>query len=208
MTVVTYVCCNRQAKEGMRIFMKMSKNYDKTDITLMLIVLILIIINLIVYTKYFTQSKKEPVYQITKSSVTSTGSTSKNSKKETVTVPKNEEELIKKLSTQSERDRLEYYCGVYFKHLEHKEYEEAYKLLYKEFKDKYFPTLDKYKEYIKKTYPQNWALEYDDITRQGNIYVLKLKILDILGNKENEKSQRIVIRENTYNDFVISFQVI
>ena len=188
--------------------MKIRKDYDKTDITLMLIVLILIIINLIVYTKYFTQSKKEPVYQITKSSTTSTGSTSKNSKKDTVTVPKNEEELIKKLSTQNERDRMEYYCGVYFKHLEHKEYEEAYKLLYKEFKDKYFPTLDKYKEYIEKTYPQNWALEYDDITRQGNIYVLKLKVLDILGNKKNEKSQRIVIRENTYNDFVISFQVI
>ena len=103
---------------------------------------------------------------------------------------------------------MEYYCGEYFKHLEHKEYDQAYALLYPEFKQNYFPTLEEYETYIKNNYPKSWALEYEDITRQGNIYVLKLKILDILGTKDNEKSQRIVIKENNYNDFVISFQLI
>ena len=107
-----------------------------------------------------------------------------------------------------ERDRIEYYCGEYIKKIEEKDYESAYNLLYPEFKEKYFPILDKYKEYIEKTYPKDFALEYDDITRQGKLYVLRLKVLDVLGNKENEKIQRIVILENDYNNFVLSFQVI
>ena len=103
---------------------------------------------------------------------------------------------------------MEYYCGEYFKHLEKKEYEEAYNLLYSEFKQNYFPSLEDYEEYVKKTYPSNWALKYEDITRQGNIYVLKLTVIDMFGSKEDEKSQRIVVREDNYNNFVISFQVI
>ncbi len=103
---------------------------------------------------------------------------------------------------------MEYYCGVYFKHLEKKEYEEAYSLLYKDFKEKYFPTIESYKEYVSKIYPQNMVLEYNDITRQGSIYVLRLDVIDILKTSKEKFSQRIVIKENTYNDFVISFQVI
>ena len=103
---------------------------------------------------------------------------------------------------------MQYYCGQYFKHLEKHEYDAAYNLLYTEFKQNYFPTVEEFEEYVKKTYPEQWALDYDDITRQGDLYVLRLKILDVLGSRENEKIQRIVVRENYYNDFVISFQVI
>lgn len=133
---------------------------------------------------------------------------SKQKKSTTITVPTSEEELIRKLSKMGERDRMEYYCGEYFSHLEKKEYNEAYELLYDEFKKNYFPTVDDFIAYIEKTYPEKWALSYGDITRQGDIYVLKIEILDILGSRDNQKSQRIVIRENTYHDYVLSFQVI
>lgn len=178
-----------------------------SDTVLIFIILILIVISLTLYVKKILIPKKQEQQAQNSTQQTTVVSESKQNN-QTVEVPKTNEEIIKKLSTLGERDRMEYYCGVYFKHIEKKEYNEAYKLLYSEFKEKYFPTIEEYEEYIEKTYPKNWALEYDDITRQGSIYVLRLKILDILGSKDDEKIQRIVVKENNYNDFVISFQVI
>lgn len=185
----------------------MNGKLDKKDIILIITIIILIIINLTIYLKKVLIPKQENKLSTNQFSTVVSESTQEQNN-QTVEVPKTNEEIIKKLSTLGERDRMEYYCGVYFKHIEKKEYDEAYKLLYSEFKEKYFPTIKEYEEYIEKTYPKNWALEYDDITRQGSIYVLRLKILDILGSKDDEKIQRIVVKENNYNDFVISFQVI
>lgn len=185
----------------------MNGKLDKKDIILIITIIILIIINLTIYLKKVLIPKQENKLSTNQFSTVVSESTQEQNN-QTVEVPKTNEEIIKKLSTLGERDRMEYYCGVYFKHIEKKEYDEAYKLLYSEFKEKYFPTIEEYEEYIEKTYPKNWALEYDDITRQGSIYVLRLKILDILGSKDDEKIQRIVVKENNYNDFVISFQVI
>jgi hypothetical protein len=179
-----------------------NKKADKKLLILMLVVIVLIIINLILFTKKSLQPKHEENNNQTEIGV------EEEKKSEEVVVPKTEEDVIKMLSGYKERDRMEYYCGQYFKHIEKKEYEAAYNLLYDDFKQNYFSTIDEFKDYIEKTYPHEFALDYDDITRQGDIYVLRLKILDVLGSRENEKIQRIVIRENNYNDFVISFQVI
>lgn len=181
---------------------KIKRKIGKTDIVLILIILILIIINLIVYLKKEVQPNQEETYQL------STVVSEQKQQNEQIQIPKTNDELINHLSTLGERDRMEYYCGVYFKYIEKKEYENAYNLLYAEFKQNYFPTLEQYIEYIEKTYPKYWALNYDDITRQGNIYVIRLEVLDVLGSKEDERVQRIVLRENNYNNFEMSFQVI
>lgn len=180
---------------------KMQRKLKKRDVFLIIAILVLVIINLIVFVKEYAKPKLHNQGNPGKISTV-------KSEKEEAIVPKNDEELILKLSKMKERDRIEYYCGEYIKKIEQKDYESAYNLLYPEFKEKYFPTLTSFKEYIEKTYPKDFALDYDDITRQGKIYVLRLKILDILGSKENEKIQRVVILENDYNNFVLSFQVI
>ena len=186
---------------------KDNSKFNKTDMLLVLIILILIIVNIILYVKNFIQPKQENVSQ-TNTQTNQTSNNKQSEESEEIIVPKNNEELIEKLSTQNERERMEYYCGIFFKHIENGEYDEAYNLLYTEFKTKYFPTVEEFEEYAKKTYPSDCGLQYDDITRQGDIYVLKLNILDILGSKNDSKSQRIVVKEKNYNDFVISFQVI
>lgn len=182
---------------------KIKDNVNKKDLILLIIILLIAIISLIAFVKEFSKDNNEqPANNTVNSNVIS------ESKKVQVTVPKTQDEIAKELSTKGERDRMEYYCGEYFKHIEKEEYDAAYNMLYTEFKLNYFPTVEEFEEYVKKTYPSSWALEYDDITRQGNIYVLRLKIYDVLGSKEDEKIQRIVIKENNYNDFVLSFQVI
>lgn len=180
---------------------KMHRRLKKRDVVLILTILILVIVNLILFVKEYAKPDTQTLDNSGKISQV-------KSEKEEVIVPKDDKELILKLSKMTERDRIEYYCGEYIKKVEQKEYESAYNLLYPEFKEKYFPTLESFKEYVDKTYPENFALEYDDITRQGNIYVLRLNVLDVLGSKKDEKVQRVVIRENDYNNFVLSFQVI
>lgn len=186
--------------------MKKNENkFNRKDIILLLIMLILIIVNLIIFVKEISKPTLEQESNIIYES--NVKSNKKSNDKSSS--PQTDEEKIKYLSTLPERNRMEYYCGQYFNHLEKREYESAYKLLYEEFKQKYFPTLEEYTAYIQKTYPKLWSLEYNDITRQGTIYVLKLDILDVLGEKSKSKiSQRIVVKENNYNDYVISFQVI
>lgn len=119
------------------------------------------------------------------------------------------EEISKdqQLQSMGERDRMEFYFSEYATYIEDGEYEKAYDLLYPEFKTNYFPTLEQFEEYAKKTYPEFMTFSYNNIERQGYIYVLNIDIIDV-DNKENKKSHRVVIQENDFNDFVLSFQVI
>lgn len=184
----------------------MKNQLDKKDIFLIVIIIILIIVNLMLYRNKVLAPKQES--DNTQNSSITVISENKEEKK-VYNIPKTEEEIIKKLSQMNERDRMEYYCGKYLKYIDDKDYESAYNLLYTEFKKNYFPTYEDYVEYIQKTHSTSFAVEYDDISRQGTIYVLRLKLIDMLnGNKNDQKTQRIVIQEKYYNDFVISFQVI
>ncbi len=180
---------------------KIKKKFEVLDVILVLIILVLIIISLVIVAKKNAKPETEQsTYQFQ--------TKQEDNKDNNVQVVRTDEEIVKKLSTQGERDRMEYYCGEYMKHIENEEYEKAYNMLYSEFKEKYFPTVEEFEKYVKKTYPSDFALDYDDITRQGDIYVLRLKIFDVLGSKNDEKVQRVVIKENNYNDYVMSFQVI
>lgn len=113
------------------------------------------------------------------------------------------------LKNMSERERMEFYFSEFMDYIENGKYQEAYNLLYPEFKDNYFKTLDDFKKYVNKTYPEFVSFSYNDIERQGNIYVLMITVINPdLSKSEAKKSQRIVIKENNFNDFVLSFQVI
>lgn len=113
------------------------------------------------------------------------------------------------LKDMSERERMEFYFSEFMDYIENGKYQEAYNLLYPDFKDNYFKTLEDFKKYVNKTYPEFVSFSYNDIERQGNIYVLMITVINPdLSKSEAKKSQRIVIKENNFNDFVLSFQVI
>ena len=123
-----------------------------------------------------------------------------------VSSEQNQLELLKK---GTERDRIEYYCGQFFKNIENKNYERAYQVLYPEFKQQYFPTIEDFEKYVQKTYPSVLAINYDDFDRQRDIYITTVLVDNALA-KDNSKqfSQRIVVQESDYNKYVLSFQVI
>lgn len=116
------------------------------------------------------------------------------------------EEAISELSQMSEQERMEYYILEFVRNIEFKKYKDAYDRLYEDFKKMYFPTQEKFEEYIKNYWPRENSLNHTNIERLGDYYVLWTEVIDITGEK-NKFSMNIVIRENKYNDFDLSFSV-
>lgn len=166
------------------------------------LIVIITIVNLILFSKIIQTDKKSNNNSVA----------SNNTEQENIIQEKSEEELAKeeleKLQKMTERDRMEYYFSKFIKYIKNEKYTEAYNLLYPEFREKYFKTQEEFRDYAKKTYPSSVGFSYNDIERQGSIYVLIITVIDTNKKKGSEKSQRIVIQENDFNDFVLSFQVI
>lgn len=102
----------------------------------------------------------------------------KNEKK-----PKTEEEILSEyeekvnqqaivdLSGKTENERMKYYCSEFFKCLSLRKYEEAYNMLYSEYKENYFPTLASFEKYVSEYFSEDVSITYNNIERLGNIYI-------------------------------------
>lgn len=115
-------------------------------------------------------------------------------------------EIKKDLSSKSELERMQFYCGEFFKLIDGKNYEKAYDLLYSDYKENYFPTLENFKRYFKEYFPSDFGLSYQNIERLGDIYVLMVSVKDIVnGSYGNNFDMYVVLQEKALNDYVISF---
>ena len=106
-----------------------------------------------------------------------------------------------------EATRMKIYVGQYFSYIDSKNYEEAYNLLYDEFKNTYFKTLQDFITYASNKYPEEIFVEYTNMEREGTIYILTIKIQDSLNKNFSPIEQNIVIREDDLNDYALSFEV-
>lgn len=119
-----------------------------------------------------------------------------------------ENSIINKLTSMSEVQRIQTYFGEFIKYIEDGRYEKSYSLLNEKFKNKFFPSLEQFTEYIKNTYPKKHvSVDYNEIETYGDMFVLTVTISDIINSEFENLEQRIVIRENSANDYKISFQV-
>lgn len=133
-----------------------------------------------------------------------------NNVEENMNIENENKEVIEEqidIYTMTEGDRIRHYLATYFSYIEKDDYPKAYDLLYPEFKQNYFKTLEEFEKYIEEKYPIYITYNQNSIERQGNYFILNLTILSDSDDKENF-SQRFVIYENGINDFVLSFEVI
>ena len=114
-------------------------------------------------------------------------------------------EELENLKQMSEKERIQTYVAKYLSYLEEGNYEEAYNLLYGEFKDNYFNTIDDFTKYVKQKYPDLITVNYTNLQLLGTYYVVTVEFSDLINNEKNF-TQLFVVKENNYNDFVISFQ--
>ena len=127
---------------------------------------------------------------------------------EKVVESENQEEL-QKIKGMNERTRIEYYVSKYIKLLEDEKYDEAYSLLNKEYKKNYFKTQKEFEDYCEKTFPKMADLSYTNFERNGEIYVLWITITDAInGSKSSGTEINFVVKENTFNDYELSFSKI
>ena len=109
-----------------------------------------------------------------------------------------------------EYERIRYYFSKYVRALEEGKYQAAYDMLHDDFKDNYFKTVESYTSYVQSKYLPVMSVEYDAITRLGQNYVLTINFLDVFNSTDEEKiiskTQKVIINENNYNDFKMSFQ--
>ena len=185
--------------------MVVNKNLNIKDLIIITFIILLVCINLIILAIFLRDYKNE-TDRIDELNISYQAEN--NIVKENDTVSE-EEKLLDEIKSKSEYERMQYYFAQYITYIENKDYEKAYSLLYPEFKDTYFPTLETYTEYVKKLYPKFVSFEYENFTRQGYVYILTVKIIDpVNGSKEDTKTQRIILKENNFYDYVLSFQVI
>lgn len=119
------------------------------------------------------------------------------------------EERMTDLKSMGEADRMYTYFFEYLGMVEWENYEEAYNILYDDFKKQYYPTIDSYISYVKKTYPPIMSIRYENIERQGEYYILTVLIRSSVDpNGFTPLRQRFILHENGFDEFELSFQVI
>jgi len=119
------------------------------------------------------------------------------------------ENVIAMLQNMKERDRMEYYFNEFLNYIETENYEKAYNVLYDDFKENYFPTLKDFEEYIPTIFSDMVTIKHTNFERNGEVYVLWISLNDAINGKPGEeKEMNIVIKEEDYNNFVLSFSVI
>lgn len=114
---------------------------------------------------------------------------------------------LSKLSEMNERSRMEYYVSEFISAIEAENYEAAYQMLYSDFKDKYFPSISDFESYAKGKFPSMISLDYTNIERNGDIYVMWVTIANPLAGKNSGSEMNFVLREYGLNDFALSFSV-
>ena len=120
-----------------------------------------------------------------------------------------EEAEIVQLKNMTEKKRMQTYFSKYLSYMEEENYEQAYNLLYDEFKQNYFPTIEEYIEYVEKTYPKMLLVNYENMERQGKYFILDTTITGTNEQGETVKiEQKFIVYEKDYNDFMMSFNVI
>lgn len=114
---------------------------------------------------------------------------------------------IEDLKGKDERTRIQQYCGKFIRYIESKDYDKAYALLYPDFKNNYFKTVEDFQNYAEEKFPSTLiAVEYNNIERQGKYYILFTTIKTPLDSSYS-MDQKFILIENGFNDFQLSFDV-
>ena len=169
--------------------MKNKINNNKFLIVLIVILVIVLLLCLILF-KLLTPKNEETLYE-----------KALLERKET-----EKQLMVEDLTGMNEQERMEFYCAKFFKYISRRDFDSAYDLLYKEYKENYFPSIESFEKYMLDYFPSDVSITYNNIERLGNIYVLWIHVTDVFnGSNGHNFDMNIVIREDAYNDFKMSF---
>ena len=186
-------------------------NLDRTTILLFVLTFLFTAISITIYTNKIlepTLHNNQIIAEYEKNKKEEQGQETEVIEEQEETREQTSEERLLELKSMSEVNRIHQYFSEYIKCIDLKDYETAYSYLYPEFKENYFKDFATFEEYVKKTYPEFMGIQYEDIERQGNYYILTVYFYDALAEEiDVYVQQKFVIYENNFGEFVLSFQV-
>lgn len=118
-----------------------------------------------------------------------------------------DKEHFERVRNAEEYKRMKIYTGEIIKSIVNKQYESVYNRLDKDYKEKYFNTLEEFKKYCENRLPENLVVIHNNIERIGEYYVLDVDLVNS-ENPRDIKSRRnvyFVFKEYKIEDYVFSF---
>lgn len=169
-------------------------------IIVLIVILVLVAINLIIFIfNNQNNSQKETNNKV--------NTTQENTTSIDIYENKSLESIIdNKIANMEDDNRIKAYYGKFIKMINSKDYESAYNCLNDSFKANYFTTLEEFAQYMENKYPKNRiVVEYNNVERKGEVFVLGVVINDAIDPNFQEFSESVVIREISANNFSLSF---
>lgn len=176
--------------------------FDSKVFKILFLILIILIVVMVVINTVYNREKSE------NSNNTSVNELSVENVLTAEEIEENTNQLeIEDLKDKDERTRMQQYCGKYIRYIEEKDYDKAYALLYPDFKNNYFKTVEDFEKYAQEKFPSSLiTVEYNNIERQGKYYILFTTIKTPLDTNYS-MDQKFILIENGFNDFQLSFDV-
>ena len=176
--------------------------FDSKVFKILFLILIILIVVMVVINTVYNREKSE------NSNNTSVNELSVENVLTAEEIEENTNQLeIEDLKDKDERTRMQQYCGKFIRYIEEKDYDKAYALLYPDFKNNYFKTVEDFEKYAQETFPSSLiTVEYNNIERQGKYYILFTTIKTPLDTNYS-MDQKFILIENGFNDFQLSFDV-
>ncbi len=117
------------------------------------------------------------------------------------------EEYIQQYNKFKDEEKVNQNISIFFRMLNEKEYNSAYKLLDETFKNNNFPTIDEFAEYIKNNFWDNNIANMVQIKKQEDVYVCTYSVRSGVSLSAQEKTKTFVMQLKEGTDFVMSFSV-
>ena len=112
--------------------------------------------------------------------------------------------ILEKLNNMKEIERIEYYASQFLKAIENEKFEKAYDMLYDDFKNNYFPTMQEFENFAKQNLAKVLSVNFTNVEKNGDIYIIYTEIVDSLTGNEIQ-IEKIIVREEEIGKFVMSF---
>lgn len=176
--------------------------FDSKVFKILFLILIILIVVMVVINTVYNREKSE------NSNNTSVNELSVENVLTAEEIEENTNQLeIEDLKDKDERTRMQQYCGKFIRYIEEKDYDKAYALLYPDFKNNYFKTVEDFEKYAQEKFPSSLiTVEYNNIERQGKYYILFTTIKTPFDTNYS-MDQKFILIENGFNDFQLSFDV-
>ncbi len=171
-----------------------SKDNSRKKILIIIIILVILLVLLLLFTT------------VIRKNVNKSSSPDEIEKAEIETSNEKNKQIKADLSEKTEQQRMEYYCSNFFDLIDIGNYKKAYSLLDNDYKENFFPTIQNFERYFEEYFPSEFSLSFTNIERLGEIYVLMTNVNDnVNGSSGHNFDMYVVLKENSLNDYVISF---